>query len=155
MTNSPNQPSVRCHPTLRERVHPRRSGKPGTWCHADRGKSVPTPQFTKEELLSKDPKVKQRIREEMDNSQNSKAIKSRNGGIQISSKYIKPGQTAVIQIVQNDDQTSGPEKPRVVWQFGGLLIDGPVKPCWIIEDPNWDKMPDPKKHPEAYPPAGS
>jgi hypothetical protein len=129
--------------------------KPGTRCHGDRGKSVPTPSFTPQELKSKDPKVRKWITETMLNSQTGRAIKSGIGGIQISPKYIKPGQTAVIEIVENDDQTSGPEKPRVVWKFGGLLIDGPVKPCRIIEDPNWDKMPDPKKHPEAYPPVGS
>ncbi|MFG1964059.1 hypothetical protein [Nonomuraea sp. NPDC049028] len=129
--------------------------KPGTRCAPGRGDADFGPSFSKEEITSKDPAVQKRVREAIENSVNKKTFKLGRGEVRISPQYIKTGQTAVMEFVENADQTSGPEKPRALWGFSGYLITGPVKPCKVIDDPSWDKMPDPKKHPEAYPPAGS
>ncbi|MGR6914649.1 hypothetical protein ACU635_10400 [[Actinomadura] parvosata] len=129
--------------------------KPGTRCAPDRGESDSGPSFTKEELRSKDPAVRKRINDAIANSPNAKALKIGRGEVRIDPHHIKPGQTAVMEFTENADQTSGPEKPRALWQFSGYLVTGPVAPCRIIDDPSWDELPDPKKHPEAYPPAGS
>ncbi|MEV4398418.1 hypothetical protein [Nonomuraea sp. NPDC049607] len=128
--------------------------KPGTRCAPDRAPADAGPSFTKEELQSKDPAVHERIRKAIENSPNAKTFRLGNGQVQIDPKRIKPGQTAVMEFTEDDDQTSGPEKPRALWQFGGFVVDGPAKPCKVIDDPSWDQMPDPKKHPEAYPPSG-
>ncbi|NJP89830.1 hypothetical protein HCN51_10290 [Nonomuraea sp. FMUSA5-5] len=129
--------------------------KPGTRCAPGRGESDSGPSFTKEELQSKDPAVRKRIKDAIDNSPNAKALKIGRGEVRIDPHHIKRGQTAVMEFTENADQTSGPEKPRALWQFSGYLVTGPVAPCRIIDDPSWDELPDPKKHPEAYPPAGS
>ena len=127
--------------------------KPGTRCDTDRGDIEGSPSFSKEEYDSKDPAVQKRIKEAISNTPNSKTFTVGSGGVQISPQYIKPGQTAVMEFIENEDQVS--EKPRVLWEFGGYLVTGTVKPCKVIDDPSWNEMPDPKTHPEAYPPAGS
>ncbi|GGT31851.1 hypothetical protein ACFFV7_35680 [Nonomuraea spiralis] len=129
--------------------------KPGTRCAPDRGITDSGPTFTKEELESKDPAVHKRIREAIENSPNAKALQMRDGQVRINPRHIKPGQTAVMEFIENGDRTSGPEQPRALWEFGGYLVNGPAKPCKVVDDPSWDKLPDPKEHPEAYPPAGS
>lgn len=129
--------------------------KPGTRCAEGRGQTDVGPTFSKEELKSKDPEVQKKIREAIENSPNSKAFKLGNGEVRINPRLIKAGQTAVMEFTENEDQTSGPEKPRPLWGFGGYIVTGPVKPCEVVDDPSWDKMPDPKTNPEAYPPAGS
>ncbi|SEG63739.1 hypothetical protein SAMN05444920_103618 [Nonomuraea solani] len=129
--------------------------KPGTRCATGRGKSEGSPSFPKEELQSKDPAVQKKIEEAMEQSQNAKAFKLGRGEVRISPQYIKTGQTAVMEFVENSDQSSGPDKPRVLWEFAGFVITGPVQPCKVVKDPSWDKLPDPKTNPEAYPPAGS
>ncbi|MFD1542447.1 hypothetical protein [Nonomuraea guangzhouensis] len=129
--------------------------KPGTRCADGRGEGEGAASFSKEELMSKDPAVKKKIEEAIANSPNGKTFKLGKGQVQINPRYIKHGQTAVMQFTENADQTSGPEKPRALWEFGGYLVTGPVKPCKVIADPSWDKMPDPKTNPEAYPPPGS
>ncbi|GAA3256217.1 hypothetical protein [Nonomuraea helvata] len=129
--------------------------KPGTRCAPNRGDADLGPSFSKEELKSKDPEVHKRIREALANSANGKTFKLGGGQVRISPQYIKQDQTAVMEFTENADQTSGPEKPRVLWGFSGYLVTGPVKPCKVIADPSWDKMPDPKTNPEAYPPPGS
>jgi hypothetical protein len=129
--------------------------EPGTRCAPGRGASDSGPSFSKEELKSKDPQVQKRIREAIMNSPNSLAFKPGRGEIRIDPRHIKPDQTAVLEFTENEDQTSGPEKPRALWQFSGYLVTGPLKPCKVIDDPSWDRMPDPKTNPEAYPPPGS
>lgn len=129
--------------------------KPGTRCAPDRGDADFGPSFSKEELKSKDPEVHKKIREAIENSANGKTFKMGGGQVRISPQYIKPEQTAVMEFTENEDQTSGPEKPRALWGFSGYLVTGPVKPCKVIDDPSWGKMPDPKTNPEAYPPPGS
>ncbi|MFI6814230.1 hypothetical protein ACIBG7_17580 [Nonomuraea sp. NPDC050328] len=129
--------------------------KPGSRCAPDRGETDSGPSFSKEELASKDPEVRKRINAAIDNSPNGKAFKMGGGEVRIRPQHIKPGQTAVMEFTENEDQTSGPEKPRALWQFSGYLVTGPVKPCTVIDDPSWSQMPDPKTNPEAYPPAGS
>ncbi|MEV1248020.1 hypothetical protein ACIBO2_56175 [Nonomuraea sp. NPDC050022] len=129
--------------------------KPGTWCAPDRGHTDAGPSFSKEEINSKDPEVRKRIREAIENSPNGKAFRMGRGEVRIRPQHIKPGQTAVMEFTENEDQTSGPEKPRAMWQFSGYLVTGPVKPCKVVVDPSWSKMPDPRTNPGAYPPAGS
>ncbi|MEV3985914.1 hypothetical protein [Nonomuraea sp. NPDC049758] len=128
--------------------------KPGTRCAPDRAPADAGPSFTKEELQSKDPAVRKRIKEAIENTPNAKTFRMGGGQVRIDPKRIKTGQTAVLEFTENGDQTSGPEKPRALWQFSGFLVDGPAKPCKVIDDPSWDQMPDPKEHPEAYPPPG-
>ncbi|MFI6296129.1 hypothetical protein ACIBEJ_31355 [Nonomuraea sp. NPDC050790] len=61
------------------------------------------------------------------------------------------GQTVLMQYTENADQTSGPDRPRALWSFTGLLIEGPVKPCAVVDDPAWDDL----GGPEGQPPASS
>ncbi|MEV0390991.1 sigma factor-like helix-turn-helix DNA-binding protein [Nonomuraea sp. NPDC050643] len=128
--------------------------KPGTRCAPGRG-TTDGPSFSKEELKSKDPEVRKRIREAIENSPNGRAFKLGGGEVRIDPRHIRPDQTAVMEFTENEDQTSGPEKPRALWEFGGYLVTGPVKPCKVVDDPSWDEMPDPKTNPEAYPPPGT
>lgn len=129
--------------------------KPGTRCAPGRGHTEAGPTFSKEELESKDPEVHRKIREAIENSPNGKAFKLGGGELRIDPQHIRAGQTAVMEFTENADQSSGPEKPRPLWGFSGYVVTGAVKPCKVIDDPSWDRMPDPEKHPEAYPPAGS
>lgn len=129
--------------------------KPGTRCAPDRGHTDAGPSFSKEEINSRDPEVQKRIREAISNSPNGKAFRMGRGEVRISPQHVKPGQTAVMEFTENEDQTSGPEKPRALWQFSGYLVTGPVKACKVVGDPSWSKIPDPRTNPEAYPPPGS
>ncbi|GAA3694570.1 hypothetical protein GCM10022224_070120 [Nonomuraea antimicrobica] len=80
-----------------------------------------------------------------------KAARPRGAGVEISPKYLKDGLTVMMEVTENADQTSGPEKPRALWQFRALVMDGPVQPCVPVEDPTWDDL----GGPEGRPPAGS
>ncbi|MFC4534285.1 hypothetical protein [Sphaerisporangium dianthi] len=57
-----------------------------------------------------------------------------NDGITIYPKYIKPGQTAVIEVAENAEKPTA-EHPGVAWRFTGGLVDGPVQPCRLVDDP--------------------
>ncbi|MEU7991152.1 hypothetical protein AB0B56_40520 [Streptosporangium canum] len=131
--------------------------KPGTWCAPDRGRMVGASSIDPADLRSKDPKVKAEALKLMEDSPSQRAYElvRNGGGVRIYPKEIKPEQTAVMMFTENGDQTSGPEKPRALWQFGFVLIDGPVKPCTVVDDPSWNDIGDPVKNPEAFPPPGS
>ncbi|MEU8267865.1 hypothetical protein AB0B89_11910 [Sphaerisporangium sp. NPDC049002] len=88
---------------------------------------------TKEELLSKDPAVRAKIREKLASSPSGKAIRMRNG-ITIYPRYVEPGQTVVLQIAENPKEPTVRD-PGVAWQFSGMLTDGPVNPCRLVDDP--------------------
>lgn len=129
--------------------------KPGTWCAPGRFRGLGEPVFTPEELKSEDPAVLARMRKALDTSPVERVYDKIPGGVKIYAKEIKPGQRVVMQFAENADQTSGPEKPRVLWQYSFQLTEDPVKPCTVVKDPSWDAPLDPVKNPEAFPPAGS
>ncbi|MFJ2028760.1 hypothetical protein [Streptosporangium sp. NPDC087985] len=130
--------------------------KPGTWCAPGRFRSLGEPEFTPEELKSDDPAVRARVRKAIENTPSRKAYDTiPGGGLKIYPKEIKSEQSVVMQFTENADQTSGPEKPRALWQFSFALTEGPVKPCTVVDDPSWNAPLDPVKNPEAFPPAGS
>ncbi|WP_329091297.1 hypothetical protein [Streptosporangium sp. NBC_01469] len=129
--------------------------KPGTWCAPGRFTGLGEPTFTPEELKSTDPAVKARMRKALEASPSERVHDRVPGGVKIYPKEIKPEQRVVMQFAENADQTSGPEKPRALWQYSIQLTEGPVKPCTVVEDPSWDAPLDPVKNPEAFPPAGS
>lgn len=125
--------------------------QPGKRCAPDRFSTVGEPTFTPEELRSKDPEVKKRILKAMESSPSSQAYDTvPEGGLRIYPQKIKPDWTVVMEFTENEDQTSGPEKPRALWQFLFQVTDGPVKPCVVVDDPSWDVI-----DPNGLPPAGS
>ncbi|MFG3439122.1 hypothetical protein ACGF0J_17900 [Nonomuraea sp. NPDC047897] len=87
--------------------------------------------------------------EEWDKSPSAKAVLMRKDGIHIDPAHVAQGQTVVMEFAENDDQVS--DKPQVLWQFAGKVIDGPVKPCVLVDDPLWNDV----GGPEGQPPAGS
>ncbi|MER6946359.1 hypothetical protein ABT294_20225 [Nonomuraea sp. NPDC000554] len=118
--------------------------KPGKRCEPPRGKVIgeaqPDANASQEERLKT-----------LRNSLSYKAAHPGDKAFEIDPSYVKEGQTLVLEFTENDDQTSGPEKPRVLWEFGGYLVQGPVKPCKIIDNPSWNDL----GGPEGQPPAGS
>ncbi|MFI7708158.1 hypothetical protein [Nonomuraea sp. NPDC049480] len=110
--------------------------KPGKWCKPDRGQIVGGDSTTHEDWRK---------------TTSYKAAQPATKGIEINPRYIGKGQTLVLEFTENADQTSGPEKPRALWQFSARVMSGPVKPCVVIDNPSWN---DPGG-PEAQPPAGS
>ncbi|WP_433219468.1 hypothetical protein [Microtetraspora malaysiensis] len=102
--------------------------------------------FTPEEIASKDPAVKARMRERLESSISYKAIQMKNG-ITIHPEYIKPGQVAVIEVEEN--QVKPTDKPGVNWQLKAVLSDGPAKPCQVVDQPDAFEVGD------ATPPPGS
>ncbi|WP_433245753.1 hypothetical protein ACQPYK_44000 [Streptosporangium sp. CA-135522] len=130
--------------------------EPGKRCAPDRFRLIGEPTFTPEELKSKDPAVKRRVLKAIDDTPSRRAYDTvPGGGLRIYPDRIKPEWKVVMEFAENEDQTSGPEKPRVLWQFSFQVTDGPVKPCVIVDDPSWNDIGDPVKNPEAFPPAGS
>ncbi|MFI6513836.1 hypothetical protein ACIBCT_40080 [Streptosporangium sp. NPDC050855] len=85
-----------------------------------------------EDLSSTDPVVQARTRKRMTNLASSKAIRPEDG-ITIYPRYIKPGQTVMIEIMENPVEPTV-DRPGVAWQFGGRLTDGPIKPCQVVDD---------------------
>ncbi|MER7211264.1 MULTISPECIES: hypothetical protein [Streptosporangium] len=125
--------------------------RPGKRCAPGRFTTIDEPSFTPEELRSKDPGVRKRVLEAMEGTPSRQAYDTvPGGGLKIYPEKIKPNWTVVMEFTENDDQTSGPEKPRALWQFLFQVTDGPVKPCVVIDDPSWDVI-----GPEGLPPAGS
>ncbi|MEU0569643.1 hypothetical protein ABZ297_30290 [Nonomuraea sp. NPDC005983] len=118
--------------------------KPGKRCEPSRGQVIG-------EKTSDKNAPREEVLKAMRESTSYKAVHMRDGGADIDPSYVKPGQTLVMEFTENEDQTSGPEKPRVLWQFGGYVVQGPVKPCKIIDDPSWNDL----GGPEGQPPAGS
>ncbi|MFD1932870.1 MULTISPECIES: hypothetical protein [Nonomuraea] len=84
-------------------------------------------------------------------SVSGKAVRPREAGVDIDPRYVAKGTTLVMEFTENEDQTSGPENPRPLWQFKGVVVTGAVKPCVIVDDPAWNDL----GGPEARPPAGS
>ncbi|WP_344930231.1 hypothetical protein, partial [Streptosporangium carneum] len=127
---------------------------PGKAC--SRNFTSADPDIPWEELTSTDPKVKAAVQRKMDNSPSQQAFDlERGGGIRIFPDRIGQGQTAVMEFTENSDQTSGPEKPRVLWEFSFQLANGPVGECVLTDRPGWNDIGDPRKNPEAFPPPGS
>ncbi|MEU9831360.1 hypothetical protein AB0D67_07435 [Streptosporangium sp. NPDC048047] len=130
--------------------------KPGKRCAPDRFTSIDGPGVELEELKSKDPAVRAKAMKAIENTPSEKAYdRVPGGGLRIHPDRIKPNWTVVMEFTENEDQTSGPEKPRALWQYLFQIADGPVKPCVLVEDPSWNAPLDPVKNPEAFPPAGS
>ncbi|MEV6866677.1 hypothetical protein AB0M44_37485 [Streptosporangium subroseum] len=116
----------------------------------------PDPEFTVEELRSKDPKVQAERRRKMDNSPSAKAYELELGAkIRIFPDRIKEGQTAVMEVMENSAQTPSPQKPGVLWSFSFRLANGPFGECVLVDTRGWNDIGDPKKNPEAFPPPGS
>lgn len=113
------------------------------------------PKIALEELTSTDPKVKAAVQRKVDNSPSAQAFDLEKGGnIRIFPDHIKQGQTAVMEFTENSDQTSGPEKRRMLWSFSFQLANGPVSECVLSDLPGWNDIGDPEKNPEAFPPEG-
>ncbi|MFI0424926.1 hypothetical protein [Spongiactinospora sp. 9N601] len=104
-------------------------------------------KITPEQLGSKDPAVKKKARDLLDNTPSAKAI-TPHEGITIYPKHIKPGQQVLIEAAENAEQVSA-AKPGVVWSFSGRLVEGPIAPCKVEDDPYAYEIGD------ATPPAGS
>ncbi|MFF4773898.1 hypothetical protein ACFY05_13665 [Microtetraspora fusca] len=121
----------------------------GKWCGNLRVTPVKGDNFslTPEEITSKDPAVKARMRERLESSPSYKAVEMRNG-ITIHPEYIKPGQIVMIQVAENPVEPTV-DNPGVNWQVAGMLSAGPVKPCQVIDEPGAFEIGD------ATPPPGS
>ncbi|MFF5213334.1 hypothetical protein [Streptosporangium sp. NPDC000396] len=108
------------------------------------------PQIDSADVKSKDPKVKAKIKELMENSLPAKAHDVIDGGVRIYPREIKPGQTVIMDFHENN-KAKGSENPDIEWEFGFDVTDGPVKPCTVIDV----SIPTREKNPEAFPPEGS
>ncbi|MFE3450940.1 hypothetical protein ACFXJ8_18615 [Nonomuraea sp. NPDC059194] len=111
--------------------------KPGKKCKGERG-----------EIVGGD---KSLTFEEWQKSVSYKAAHPRGAGVDIDPAYVAKGNTLVMEFTENEDQTSGPEKPRALWQFKGIVVKGEPKPCHVVDDPSWNDL----GGPEGQPPAGS
>ncbi|MET9344167.1 hypothetical protein [Nonomuraea sp. NPDC003804] len=111
--------------------------KPGKMCSRDRGEIVDGQKAS--------------TWKEWRKSVSYKAARPRGAGVDVDPAYVAKGNTLVLEFTENDDQTSGPEKPRVLWRFSGTVVKGEPKPCVIVDDPEWNDL----GGPEAQPPAGS
>ncbi|GGL32237.1 hypothetical protein [Planomonospora parontospora] len=131
-----------------------RYSPPGKTCSRDFAGA--DPKIPWKELTSTDPKVKAEVRRKLDGSPSARAFDlERGGSIRIFPDRIGREQTAVMEVAENSDQTSGPEKPRTLWSFSFELANGPVGECVLEDLPGWNDIGDPEKNPEAFPPAGS
>ncbi|RBQ18020.1 hypothetical protein DP939_21855 [Spongiactinospora rosea] len=121
----------------------------GKRCGNGRAKRLPGDdvEFTKEQIGSKDPVVQQQVRDLLDSTPSAKAIRPRDG-ITIYPQYIKPGQRVLIEAAENPGEVSV-ANPGVVWSFSGHLVEGPIAPCEVVDDPSAFEVGD------ATPPPGS
>ncbi|GII64532.1 hypothetical protein Skr01_46170 [Sphaerisporangium krabiense] len=106
----------------------------GKWC--DRNRYRPLPEDvaaipTEEEAKSDDPQIGPRLRKRMENSPSKKAMRLKYG-ITIYPRYIRPGQTLVIDIAENDRRAA--DEPGVIMKLRGGLTEGPVQPCRLVDD---------------------
>ncbi|NUW35349.1 hypothetical protein HTZ77_28520 [Nonomuraea sp. SMC257] len=106
--------------------------KPGTWCKEGRGKV----------LGSDNP-------DDWDKSISGKAIRHTKDGVDLDPKYLGKNRTAVLTYAE-DPKAASSKKPSVLWQFGGSVVEGPVEPCVVVDNPSWNDVDG-----EGQPPAGS
>ncbi|WP_125636536.1 hypothetical protein [Nonomuraea sp. WAC 01424] len=103
--------------------------------------------LTEEELSSSDAAAQARLRERLQKSISYQAIRPQDG-ITIYPRHIKPGQIAMIEVMENPVKPTV-ESPGVAWQFSGRLTTGPIEPCKVVADPSANDIGD------ATPPPGS
>ncbi|MFF4777864.1 hypothetical protein ACFY05_34070 [Microtetraspora fusca] len=105
--------------------------EPGKWCKEGRGEIVGGGSEWKD-------------------SASDKAARLGLSGLEIDPRYVGEGQTLVMAFSENTDQTSGRKTPEVAWQFAAYVVNGPAKPCVVVDNPIWDDVDGP-----GLPPAGS
>ncbi|MDF5752865.1 hypothetical protein [Spongiactinospora sp. TRM90649] len=121
----------------------------GKRCDAGRARPIPGDMtgFAKEELQSKDPAVRERIRKATRAQPSYRAIRPEDG-ITIYPRFIERDQKVLIEVMENPEQVSR-ERPGVAWAFSGRLAVGPIAPCRVVDDPGAFEVGD------ATPPPGS
>ncbi|WP_043633085.1 hypothetical protein [Nonomuraea candida] len=121
----------------------------GKRCGNDRAPALAGDDFgaTEKELLSDDAATRARVRERLEKSPSFQAIRPEDG-ITIYPRHIKPGQIAMIEVMENP-VTPTAERPGAAWQFSGRLTTGPVEPCDVVADPSAGDIGD------ATPPPGN
>jgi hypothetical protein len=75
---------------------------------------------------------------------------------ELAPRYIRPGQTLVLEVIENKAPASGPDRRRWPWQFSSYLAvsGGSVKPCTVVGDPNARPWNDANGRPVPTPPPG-
>jgi hypothetical protein len=121
----------------------------GKRCGNSRGRPVPGDEVKvpEEMLTSTDPAVRAEARKRLENRPSYRAVRPENG-VTIYPEHIGQDQTVVIEVMENRAEPSG-QRPRVLWQYSGRLVTGPVEPCRVIDDPGAHEAGD------ATPPPGS
>ncbi|MEV4218973.1 hypothetical protein [Nonomuraea sp. NPDC049725] len=109
--------------------------KPGKSCEGNRGKIVGGASP-----------------EEWEGSASDKAVRLRPGkGLTIDPRHVGTGQTLVMAFTERNDGAAEAAKPAVQWQLAAYVVEGPVKPCVVVDDPLWDDA----DHPGRPSPASS
>jgi hypothetical protein len=74
----------------------------------------------------------------------------------IAPRYIRPGQTLVLEVIENRAPASGPDRRRWPWEFHSYLAvsGGSVKPCTVVGDSAARPWNDANGRPVATPPPG-
>ncbi|MGI5488905.1 hypothetical protein [Microtetraspora malaysiensis] len=106
--------------------------KPGKWCEGGRGEIVGGGST-----------------EEWKDSASDKAARLGLSGLEIDPRYVGEGQTLVMAFSEDRDQAFGRKTPEVAWQFSAYVVNGPVKPCVVVDNPIWNDVDGPGR-----PPAG-
>ncbi|MFC6080249.1 hypothetical protein [Sphaerisporangium aureirubrum] len=75
------------------------------------------------------------FRRDWRNPESAKLITIRDGGWDIEPRYLREGQTLVMEFAESDGRASGPVRPRVVWQLAAYVVNGPVGPCVVAHLP--------------------
>jgi len=121
----------------------------GKRCGNHRGRPVPGDEVTvpEEMLTSTDPAVRAEAEKRLENRPSYRAVRPENG-VTIYPEHVGQGQTVVIEVMENRTEPDG-ERPRVLWQYSGRLVSGPVEPCQVVDDPGAHEVGD------ATPPPGS
>lgn len=106
-----------------------------------------------------DPKKREKALREAMNRPSSKALQAdgtRVGEFTVVPRYIGPGQTLVLEVIENRPPRSGPDRRRWLWEFHSYLAaaGSPIKPCRPVADPQAFPWNDAHGHPTNDPPPG-
>ncbi|GAB2482509.1 hypothetical protein [Streptosporangium sandarakinum] len=93
---------------------------PGKWCGEGRGKAVGGDGSP----------------EDWDASASGRAARLDPDGLRIDPRYAGKGRTLVMMFSEARNASAG-SKPKTEWQFGSFVVEGPVQPCVVVDNPLW------------------
>jgi hypothetical protein len=134
---------------------------PGKQCAFGRFTSADPNYVEWDGRVEPDPKKREKALREALNRPSAKVLDARVSDspneFKIAPQYIGPGQTLVLEVIENKAPATGPDRRQWLWEIRSFLAvsGGPVKPCTVVDAPHAAPWNDPDGRPVSTPPPGN